>query len=66
MKTLKQRRWCRSGVFFVNKEHIAPFVLITEVERANISLGHIEETNRQQSRMYQALFCSILSINKIY
>ena len=37
MKTLKQRRWCRSGVFIVDCEHISFFVLIAYVEGANVS-----------------------------
>ena len=66
MKTLKQRRWCRSGVFIVNCEHISLFVLIAYVEGANASWVFIEKTNGRQYRIYQALFCSILSGNKIY
>ena len=65
MKTLKQRRRCRSGVFIVNCEHISLFVLIAYVEGANVSRVHIEKINGQQYRIYQALFCSILTVNKI-
>ena len=66
MKTLKLRRWCRSGVFIVNCEHISLFVLIAYIEGANVSWGNIEKINGQQYRIYQTLFCSILSVNKIY
>ena len=66
MKTLKQRQWRRSGVFIVNCEHISLFVLVVDFERANVYWVHIEKTNRRQDRIYHALFCGILSVNKIY
>ena len=47
MKTLKQRRWCLSGVFIVNREPISLFGLIDYVEGANIFWVHIEEINGQ-------------------
>ena len=63
MKTLKQRR-CRSGVFIANCEHISLYVLISDVERVNLSWVHIEKTNRQKDMIYQAQLCIILSVNK--
>ena len=66
MKILKQHWYCCSGVFVSNCEHISLFALIADVERANVSWVHIEKINRQQDRIYQALFCSILSVNKVY
>ena len=52
MKTLKQRRWCRSSAFIVNCEHISLFVLIDYVEGANVSCVHTEKINGQQYRIY--------------
>ena len=66
MKILKQRRWCLSGVVNVNCEHVSLFVLIAYVEGANVSWVHIEKINGQQYRIYQALLCIVLSVNKIY
>ena len=66
MKTLKQRRLCISGVVNVNCEHISLFDLIAYGDGANVSWVHIEKINEQQYRIYQALFCIILSVNKIY
>ena len=42
MKTLERCQWRYSSVFIVNCEHTSSFVLIAELEQANVYWVHIE------------------------
>ena len=64
MKTLEQRQWCRSSVFFVNCEHTLHFFLITDFEKANIWWVHIEKKTLFKKGLGHVLCCSILSAKK--
>ena len=62
MKTLEQCQWCHSSVFIANCEHVSNFFLIVDFEE----LGSYWKNKHhwRQDRVY-ALFCCILSVNKI-
>ena len=45
MKALERRQWRHSGAFFVNCELISYFVLIFNVEKANVCWVDIEKAN---------------------
>ena len=51
MKTLGRCQWRRSRVFIVNCEHISNFVLIVDLEQANVCWVHIEKTNTFEDKI---------------
>ena len=50
MKTLDRWQWRRSSVF-VNCGHISKFVLIVDIEQANVCWAHIEKTNTYEDKI---------------
>ena len=50
MKTLDRWHWRRFSVF-VNCGHISNFVLIVDIEQANVCWAHIEKTNTYEDKI---------------
>ena len=51
MKTLEQCQWRHPSVFIVHCQHILNFVLIADVEQANVCWVHIGKTNTFEDKI---------------
>ena len=45
MKTLERCRWCRSGAFIVNCEHISNFALVVDFQQAKVCWVYVGKTS---------------------
>ena len=50
-KTLERFQWRRSSVFIVSCEHISNFVLIIDLEQANVCCVNIEMINAFEDKI---------------
>ena len=63
MKTLGRCQWRHSLVFIVNCEHISSFVLIIEIEQANVCWVHIEKKNTFEDKIvYIMRYVAVFSV----
>ena len=61
MKTLERCHWRRFSVFIVNCEHISNFVLVIDLEQANVCWVHNEKTNTFEDKI-RYIMCYVVAL----